>query len=828
MERTPYSGETFSPFGDGAPIKKRPMAGNTSAKPSDKKNQIDDKPKFFAFFTSKVFRVTLGIILVLIAFYAFAVTVSSFFTHSNDQTVLDAARVAPPDAEQFDNIGKIVGACISNAIFTKSIGVGAFVLIFYIFMLGLRLFTPVKFNFVTFTIRCLLVAIVSSIVAGLFTVNNAETSMFVGGYHGYNVNAFLVKYGGHLLAYIVSIILLVIVAAVFFNDIVRIVHKYSMRVAEARELREKRERERKAENERIKGMLDTDIAENKDKKSKAPRKFVFDGGESSSENPDGAASKPRRERRAKKDDAETASVGDMSVTKNTIEQADVIDSDAFDPTAELPNYRMPSIDLLNDIEVRENSIDQEEQEENKQRIEAALGSYGITIKSISATVGPTVTLYEVVPTEGIRIAKIKNLEEDIMMTLAAKGIRIIAPIPGKSAIGIEVPNHDMQTVSVRSVIASRKFQESRAHLPVAIGATITNDVYVTDLAKMPHLLVAGATGQGKSVALNVIITSLLYKKHPSELKFVLIDPKAVEFSLYSKIENHYLAELPDADSAIVSKMENVVPTLKSLCVEMDNRYALLMDANVRSIEEYNAKFISRRLNPEKGHRYLPYIVVIVDEFADLIMVTGKEVETPVCRIAQKGRAAGLHMIVATQRPSTNVLTGTIKANFPSRMALRVSQMVDSRTILDRPGAQHLIGRGDMLLLNGGEIDRIQCAFASTEEVEAVCDCINSQTGFMHPYLLPEVLPTEAEGGGVLGGVPGPGDRDPIFKEAAEFIVNSGIGSTSSIQRHFQVGYTRAGRIMDQLEAAGIVGPGTGGKTRQVLVDIMSLEQMLGN
>ena len=518
----------------------------------------------------------------------------------------------------------------------------------------------------------------------------------------------------------------------------------------------------------------------------------------------------------------------MQVTANEIEEADGAISEAYDPTKELPNFKMPSISLLSEPKNKEITIDEKEQEDNKVRIIETLNNYGISIKEISATVGPTVTLYEIVPVEGIRIARIKNLEEDIMMSLAAKGIRIIAPIPGKGSIGIEVPNMDPQTVPIRSVIGSRKFQESKYHLPMALGATIANDVYVADLTKMPHLLVAGATGQGKSVGLNTIIASLLYKKHPSELKFVLIDPKSVEFSLYGRIENHYLAKLPDADNAIVINMDNVVSTLKSLCIEMDDRYELLRDANVRSLEEYNAKFISRRLNPEKGHKYLPYIVIIIDEFADLIMNVGKDAETPICRIAQKARAVGMHMIIATQRPSTNVITGVIKANFPARMAFRVSQMVDSRTILDRPGAQHLIGKGDMLLLNGGEIDRIQGAFISTEEVEAICGNINSQSGFLHPYLLPEYVPqTEGGADGVRGGA-GFGDRDPLFDECARFIVNSGIGSTSSLQRHFQTGYTRAGRIMDQMEAAGIVGPSTGGKPRQILVDSISLEQILGN
>lgn len=825
MNKTPYSDEHYSPYDE--PVRLRSLAATESTASSNTKNKLNEKEseltKFFSFFTGVRFRIILGSFLIAFALYAFVVTISSFFTYSADQSLLDAGNTNP---EEVSNIGKLFGALVANTIFTKWIGIGAFVLIFYIAMLGLRVFRAVKFNFLTFTIRCLLVAIVASIVAGLFTVTSPDLSMFIGGYHGYNINAFLVTYGGFFLAYLVSGLLIIVVLSVFFNDIVRLAHAYKLRIREARELHEKREKEKAAETSRINGMLDSDVPDTEKKVEKKSEVFVFDGDSRSDK--EANQERKRREKREKTaDNSESTNVGDMAVTKTTIEQADQIEDDSFDPTAELPNFKMPSISLLSELKNNEVSIDQEEQEENKARIIRALENYGITIKEISATVGPTVTLYEIVPSDGIRISKIRNLEDDIMMYLSAKGIRIIAPIPGKGAIGIEVPNKEPQTVSIRSVIASKKFQESRYHLPVALGATIANDVYVADLAKMPHLLVAGATGQGKSVGLNVIIASLLYKKHPSELKFVMIDPKAVEFSLYSKIENHYLAKLPDAEEAIVTDMKKVVNTLNSLCIEMDNRYNLLKDAGVRSVEEYNAKFISRRLNPEKGHKYMPYIVVIVDEFADLIMSTGKEVESPVCRVAQKGRAAGMHMIIATQRPSTNVLTGTIKANFPSRMAFKVSQMVDSRTILDRPGAQHLIGKGDMLLLNGGEIDRIQCAFIKTEEVESICDCINSQTGFVHPYLLPEYIP-EVEGGDTSIGGPGFGDRDTLFEEAARFIVNSGVGSTSSLQRHYQIGYNRAGRLMDQIEAAGIVGPSTGGKPRQILVDTIGLDQILSS
>ncbi|MDE7375327.1 MAG: DNA translocase FtsK, partial [Muribaculaceae bacterium] len=496
----------------------------------------------------------------------------------------------------------------------------------------------------------------------------------------------------------------------------------------------------------------------------------------------------------------------------------------YDHRADLSHYTFPSLELLAE---RESGpiIDREEQQANKDRIVKTLADYRIAISRIEATVGPTVTLYEIVPAEGVRISQIKRLEDDIALSLAALGIRIIAPIPGKGTIGIEVPNSKPQTVSMRSILASKKYQECKMALPMAMGSTISNDIFIADLAKMPHLLVAGATGMGKSVGLNAIIASLLYKKHPSELKFVLIDPKMVEFSLYSKLERHYMAKLPDEEDAIITDPSKVILTLNSLCVEMDNRYSMLRKANVRSLEEYNKKFTERRLSPADGHKYLPYIVVVVDEFADLIMTAGKEVETPIARIAQKARAVGMHMIIATQRPSTNVITGIIKANFPGRVAFRVSQMVDSKTILDRPGANQLIGRGDMLFSHNGSMDRVQCAFISTEEVEAITEHIDGQQGYPTAYELPEAM--LAEGG--LGESAGAStDRDPMFDDAARFVVQRQNGSTSSIQRQFNLGYNRAGRLMDQMEAAGIVGPVNGSKPRAILVDSMTLERMLEN
>ncbi len=504
----------------------------------------------------------------------------------------------------------------------------------------------------------------------------------------------------------------------------------------------------------------------------------------------------------------------------------VKDFGEFDPKLELSNYKFPSIELLRDHTVGAAiTIDQEELEENKNRIVETLSNYKIGIANIKATVGPTVTLYEIVPDAGIRISKIKNLEDDIALSLSALGIRIIAPIPGRGTIGIEVPNKNAKIVSMRSVIASAKFQNAEMELPIAFGKTISNETFVVDLAKMPHMLMAGATGQGKSVGLNAVLTSLLYKKHPAEVKFVLVDPKKVELTLFNKIERHYLAKLPDTEEAIITDTAKVINTLNSLCIEMDARYDLLKDAMVRNIKEYNTKFKNRKLNPNEGHRFLPYIVLVIDEFADLIMTAGKEVETPIARLAQLARAIGIHLIIATQRPSVNVITGIIKANFPARIAFRVTSKIDSRTILDNSGADQLIGRGDMLYTQGNELTRIQCAFVDTPEVADITEFIGSQKAYPDAHLLPEY---EGEEGGTTLDIDIE-ERDKLFREAAEVLVIAQQGSASLLQRKLKLGYNRAGRIIDQMEAAGIVGPFEGSKARQVLVPtIDALNQLLDN
>lgn len=496
----------------------------------------------------------------------------------------------------------------------------------------------------------------------------------------------------------------------------------------------------------------------------------------------------------------------------------------YDPTLDLGSFEFPSIDFLPDYPNSKVTVSPEELEENKNRIVETLSNYNIAISKIKATVGPTVTLYEIVPAPGIRISKIKGLENDIALSLAALGIRIIAPLPGKGTIGIEVPNQKPSIVSMKSILASEKFQKSNFELPVGIGKTISNENFVADLAKMPHLLMAGATGQGKSVGLNAILTSLLYKKHPSQLKFVLVDPKKVELTLFNHIERHYLAKLPDSEEPIITDTKKVINTVNSLCIEMDNRYDLLKNAQCRNIKEYNKKFTSRKLNPENGHRFLPYIVLVIDEFADLIMTAGKEIETPIARLAQLARAIGIHLIIATQRPTTNIITGTIKANFPARIAFRVTSTTDSRTILDAGGANQLIGRGDMLFSNGNELTRLQCAFIDTPEVEKLTEFIGSQRGYPDAFMLPEYIDEESS---TASGNLDIADRDVKFEEAARIIVLHQQGSASLLQRKLKLGYNRAGRIVDQLEAAGIIGPFEGSKARQVLVpDELALQQLL--
>lgn len=517
-------------------------------------------------------------------------------------------------------------------------------------------------------------------------------------------------------------------------------------------------------------------------------------------------------------------VEQQSEEEKTADQ--VVNSDPYDPTLDLPSYKFPTLDLLNEYDQQKVTVTRQELEENKNKIVETLVNFKIGIQEIKATIGPTVTLYEIIPDPGVKISKIKNLEDDIALSLAALGIRIIAPIPGKGTIGIEVPNKNRELVAARSVLGTEKFMKSDKDLPVALGKTISNEVFVVDLAKMPHLLMAGATGQGKSVGLNMILASLIYKKHPSQLKLILVDPKKVELTLFNKIERHFLAKLLNAEEAIITDTKKVIYTLNSLCIEMDNRYDLLKDAGCRNLKEYNTKFVARKLNPEKGHQFMPYIVLVIDELADLMMTAGKEIEGPIARLAQLARAIGIHLVLATQRPSVNVITGIIKANFPARLSFRVTSKIDSRTILDAGGAEQLIGMGDMLLSMGSDVIRLQCAFLDTPEVDAICEWIGEQRGYPDAYLLPEFVGDEGDGG--MGEVD-LSERDPLFDDAARLIVLHQQGSTSLIQRKLKLGYNRAGRIIDQLEAAGVVGAFEGSKAREVLIqDESSLEQLLNS
>lgn len=812
-----------------------------------------------AFFTSRKMKSVVGIALILLAAYLSVAALSFLKNSGTDQSEVVTQTVEQMAQTQgaVENIAGPTGAKTSHHLFVEGLGLGSVVLIVYMVVLGLGLLGLKKINFWSLTFKSLIFAITISFVLGLLSINSTA-NIPPGGYHGRYINILLISRIGWIGAFIVSCMLVAVLVTIYIAELTRFYQKSreKIRIVQAKKIHEQ---DRKVYEQEVidtalaNGPINVVVKESEDEKpaglnthtSDNDRRQKFDNIESKAafDNDDRystRAKEPAANAGRTDDNAANATVQKDSAPEDNslsspgfeinaaseIEQANYDDSalrlqGPYDPRAELSRYRMPTLDLLHDRPRKTNSVDLSEQEENKERITKTLNDYGIQIVKIEATVGPTVTLYEIIPAEGVRIARIKRLEDDIAMSLAALGIRIIAPIPGKGTIGIEVPNKDPQTVSIRSILGSRAFQECKYPLPMALGATISNDVYIADLTKMPHLLVAGATGQGKSVGLNTIIASLLYKRHPSELKFVLVDPKMVEFSLYARLEKHYLAKLPNEEEPVVTDPNKVVDTLNSLCVEMDSRYALLKDAGCRSVIEYNEKFVNRRLNPEKGHRYMPYIVMVVDEFADLIMMAGKAVETPIARIAQKARAVGMHMIIATQRPSTNVITGIIKANFPGRIGFRVSQMVDSRTILDAPGANQLIGRGDMLISTGGVVERVQCAFIDTDEVDAICRHIDDQIGFEHAYLLPEP-PSEA------GEIPAGSlaERDALFDEIARLVVQGNTASTSNIQRKYSIGYNRAGKIMDQLEAAGIVGPAQGGKPRTVLVDPTQLEMML--
>jgi len=762
---------------------------------------------------SKQQKVVLGSFLILLGLMLLFSFISFFFTWQADQSELDL--IANRDVVTENWLNKF-GSYVGNFFIYEGFGIGAFILASLITLTGVYLFFDyAKTQLKRFWFWGVLVMIWLSVFFGFF---GAKATLF-SGVIGYETNDYLQDY----LGLIGTICVLAFLAIIYFVIRLKVTPD---KVGAALKRTKKGVLEDFSSEELQDESIDRtdyekDVVETLVKEESKPTQPAFEVNETS------VPSEEKISIKSSEDDVamEVEQVKEEDEV-DTLSKKLVEDFGQFDPTLELSNFKFPTIDLLKDYTGGQGiTINQEELEENKNRIVDTLNNYKIGISNIKATVGPTVTLYEIVPEAGIRISKIKNLEDDIALSLSALGIRIIAPIPGRGTIGIEVPNKNAKIVSMRSVIGSPKFQNAEMELPIAFGKTISNETFVVDLAKMPHLLMAGATGQGKSVGLNAILTSLLYKKHPAEVKFVLVDPKKVELTLFNKIERHYLAKLPDTEEAIITDTNKVINTLNSLCIEMDQRYDLLKDALVRNIKEYNVKFKNRKLNPNDGHRFLPYIVLVIDEFADLIMTAGKEVETPIARLAQLARAIGIHLIVATQRPSVNVITGIIKANFPARIAFRVTSKIDSRTILDSSGADQLIGRGDMLYTQGNDLTRLQCAFVDTPEVADITDYIGSQKAYPDAHLLPEY--ESEEGGTTLDDIID--ERDKLFREAAEVLVIAQQGSASLLQRKLKLGYNRAGRIIDQLEAAGIVGQFEGSKARQVLVPtIDALNQLLDN
>jgi len=774
-------------------------------------DQQEKKTSIFSYLKTRQSKTLFSIFLILFSVFLCIAFISFFFNWQDDQSSLNY--LTDKAVKSKNLLGKI-GANLSNFFIYEGFGLAAFIIPFQVFLTGFHILFQKKFSRIIISLNWALLSLLwISIAFGFLNKSYALLSGVIGFEINNYLQTFIGKTGLSIVLIFTFITYLIIRYKVSFDSFID-------KMKQKRLNKEANIFETENLEEPLEVIIDETssgaIALNKNKKSEF---------ELSLEN-----LKPTIEKHSEFDSEEKELEIDISEIEeeeySTENLSDKIlkDFGEFDPTLELSNFKFPTFNLLKQYN-ESISIDPQELEANKDRIVETLKNYKIGIAEIKATVGPTITLYEIVPEAGIRISKIKNLEDDIALSLSALGIRIIAPIPGKGTIGIEVPNKKATIVSMHSVISSKKFQESQMELPIALGKTISNETFVVDLATMPHLLMAGATGQGKSVGLNAVLTSLLYKKHPAEVKFILVDPKKVELTLFNKIERHYLAKLPDVEEAIITDTTKVVHTLNSLCIEMDNRYDLLKLAMVRNIKEYNVKFKKRRLNPNDGHHFLPYIVLVIDEFADLIMTAGKEIETPIARLAQLARAIGIHLIVATQRPSVNVITGIIKANFPARIAFRVTSKIDSRTILDSGGADQLIGRGDLLYTAGNEINRIQCAFIDTPEVEKITDFIGSQKAYAEAYLLPEYVDDES-GTSIDIDI---SDRDKLFKDAAEIIVTAQQGSASLLQRKLKLGYNRAGRLIDQLEAAGIVGGFEGSKARQVLVhDFVALEKLLEN
>ncbi len=736
------------------------------------------------------FKVVFGYILLFSSLVLFTSFISYIFNWKIDQSNVDM--IFDRDVEVENILGK-TGAYISHLFIYKLFGISSFILPIILFVSSYFILFNKKIFDLFGKINWLLLLLIWTTILSGYLKNYFPVQS---GLVGFEVNLFLESYIGRTGILLILIFSFIISIAILFNvtpsgtlDLISNLF-----------------------NSKESDVLNTEVHLDEDNNDKnIPDENLIEDDTHPDNNLD-----------SNDISIEVEKINQEEVSSKKIDFSNV-NSKKFDPTLDLRNFKIPSIDLLKDYGDGTIKIDQEELESNKNRIVDTLKNYNIGIKQIKATIGPTVTLYEIIPDAGIRISKIKNLEDDIALSLSALGIRIIAPIPGKGTIGIEVPNKKKSIVSMKSLLSSKKFIESDMELPVTLGKTISNETFIVDLTKMPHLLMAGATGQGKSVGINAILTSILYKKHPAEVKFVLVDPKKIELSIFNKIERHYLAKLPESDDAIIIENDKVINTLNSLCREMDKRYELLKDAMTRNIKEYNDKFISRKLNPESGHTFLPYIVLVIDEFADLIMTAGKEVETPLARLAQLSRAVGIHLIIATQRPSVNVITGLIKANFPARIAFRVTSKIDSRTILDTGGAEQLIGRGDLLYSQSNDLTRIQCGFIDTSEVEKLSEYIGSQTGYQSAYILPEFSKDDSNESSNISIE----DRDSMFDEAARVIVTNQQGSASLLQRKLKLGYNRAGRLIDQMEDAGIVGPFEGSKPRQVLIsDLNSLENLL--
>jgi len=799
---------------------------DSSAKKTKKKKGISNFKSIVSFAKDERLHKSIGLFFLLFAFYLLIAFTSYLFTWKVDYNIIDGKAfsfVFSDDSIQITNwLGKL-GAYSAHKFLKVWFGISSYIFPFVFFILGVRILFKVSLLPIIKTLKISLVVLVwLSICMGYFFESPYD---FMGGLYGAKIISWTTNIAGSIGALAFVLFTGFLSFIVLFNPSFNWVNSLLVSVKDdnpdfipEEELEAKNTiKEEDIIEEEPAEPINFPIEEEETKEDKIPTLEI--------ETEDAIRSVEENLDEESKDEALKELEVEAPKEEDALSESELSEKvkefGLYDPKLELSQYQLPGIELLADHGSGNIEVNKEELELNKNKIIETLGHYKIEISKIKATIGPSVTLYEIVPAAGVRISKIKNLEDDIALSLSALGIRIIAPMPGKGTIGIEVPNSSPDIVSMKALIASDKFQNSNMELPVALGKTISNETFVTDLSKMPHLLMAGATGQGKSVGLNAILVSLLYKKHPSQIKFVLVDPKKVELAIYNKIERHFLAKLPDDGDAIITDTSKVVATLNSLCVEMDQRYELLKEALVRNIKEYNQKFINRKLNPEKGHRYLPYIVLVIDEFADLIMTAGKEVETPIARLAQLARAIGIHLIVATQRPSVNVITGIIKANFPARIAFRVTSSIDSKTILDSGGANQLIGRGDMLFSNGNDVIRIQCGFVDTPEVDEIVDYIGTQRGYPEAFLLPEYIEETAETREIDD------ELDSLFEDAAEIIVNSQQGSASLLQRKLKLGYNRAGRIIDQLEATGLIGGHRGSKAREVLIpDILALEQFL--